>query len=359
MTEQTDRKIILITRRTRLDELVARFNTQSQAKFYVEHSGADFSDYQREHETYRAAVAAVEESLRRFGRLQTLDRTFLPNFLFGDDDLVVVVGQDGLVANTIKYLDGQPVLAVNPDRTRWDGVLLPFVATDVDKIIREVAAEKRQYKEITMAKAALNNGQILYGVNDLFVGPKSHTSARYLIEQGERKEKHSSSGIIISTGLGSTGWFKSLMAGASAIANELLRTGSVKTAGKKSSKSSVNEKSSVSAATGVSAESDGAGSMMESSTAGAAQKVEVEPQPNFAWNSDYLYFTVREPFPSKASAATLVFGKVTSNSPLKIVSQMPEHGVIFSDGIESDFLEFNSGTEAAISLAEKRGRLVV
>lgn len=30
-------------------------------------------------------------------------------------DIVVVIGQDGLVANTLKYLDGQPVIAINPD----------------------------------------------------------------------------------------------------------------------------------------------------------------------------------------------------------------------------------------------------
>ena len=38
---------------------------------------------------------------------------------------------------------------------------------------------------------------------------------------------------------------------------------------------------------------------------------------------------------------------------------MPERGVIFSDGIEDDFLEFNSGTQAEIKIAEKTGQLVV
>jgi hypothetical protein len=38
---------------------------------------------------------------------------------------------------------------------------------------------------------------------------------------------------------------------------------------------------------------------------------------------------------------------------------MPENGVIFSDGIECDFLEFNAGMEARIDLAERRGLLVV
>ncbi len=308
----TENKIVLITRRTRLDELVARFNTLSQARFYVEHLGADFSDYVKEHETYLASVALAERTLKEQGRLHTVDRSFLTNFIFGANDTVVVLGQDGLVANTLKYLSGQQVVGVNPDPKRWDGVLLPFAASDLSKIIPEVLSAKRPIKEVTMAQAILNNGQNLYAVNDLFVGVRSHTSARYKIKVGKNEEQHSSSGIIISTGLGSTGWFKSLMAGAVEIASKASGT-----------------------------------------------KVKMSIEPSFPWDSKYLYYTVREPFPSKTSSASLVFGKVTAKTPLEVMSQMAENGRIFSDGIESDFLEFNSGAQARITIADKAGRLVV
>jgi len=79
----------------------------------------------------------------------------------------------------------------------------------------------------------------------------------------------------------------------------------------------------------------------------------------FPWDADYLRFTVREPFPTQTTAANLVFGRVASGQSLVIVSQMAEHGVVFSDGIEKDFLEFNSGTRAVIGVAEKKGCLVV
>jgi len=312
MNRLTENKVVLVTRRTRLDDLVARFNTISQAKFYVEHLGADFSDYLNEHEQYRASVAAASATLERVGRLHALDRSFLPNFIFGNDDAVVVLGQDGLVANTVKYTTTQQVIGVNPDPARWEGVLLPFEVRDLEKIVPEVFARRRRITEVTMAKAELNDGQTLYAVNDLFIGVRSHISARYTISVGKKSEQHSSSGIIVSTGLGSTGWFRSLMTGAARVA---------------------------------SAASEG--------------RVKVEPPGGFAWDSDYLYYTVREPFPSKTSSATLVFGKITSNRPLKLISQTPEVGVIFSDGIESDFVAFNSGTQATITVAEKKGHLVV
>ncbi|MFM9435959.1 NAD kinase [Janthinobacterium sp. CG_23.3] len=312
MRRHTENKTILVTRKTRLENLVAQYNTVGQAKFYIEHLGADFSDYLVEHDTYQRCVREAETTLQQLSRVQVVERAFLPNFLFGPQDVVVALGQDGLVANTLKYLDGQPLIGVNPDPKRWDGVLLPFGVADLAGIVAQVFAGRRQIQEVTMAKVALNNGQTLYGVNDIFIGPKSHTSARYTICLDEAREQQSSSGVIVSTGLGSTGWLKSLLAGASAIAAQ--------------------------------------------ATPGGAARAPAPPAP---WDADYLYFTVREPFPSRTSAASLVFGKISAGSCLTLTSQMAENGVIFSDGIEADYLEFNSGIVARLGPAEKKGLLVV
>lgn len=303
--------IVLVVRKTRLEDLVARFNTVEQARFYVEHLGADFSDYEAEQTTYHAAIRTAEATLNRFGRVQKLDRSFLPSFLFPPQCLVVVLGQDGLVANTLKYLNGQAVIGVNPDPKRWDGVLLPFGVTDLAVIAPEALAEKRKTKSVTMARAKLSDGQELHAVNDLFVGPRTHVSARYQLQLGDQREVHSSSGIIVSTGLGSTGWFKSLISGAIGIAGG----------------------------------------------ASTPELAKLQAR-GFAWDAPHLYFTVREPFPSKTTQANLVFGKVAEKMSLRIVSQMPDYGVIFSDGIEKDYLEFNSGMEAQIGIAEKQGQLV-
>jgi hypothetical protein len=76
------------------------------------------------------------------------------------------------------------------------------------------------------------------------------------------------------------------------------------------------------------------------------------------WDTEHLLFAVREPFPSIASQAQLVFGAIPKKSELTLRSLMPEGGVLFSDGIEADYLDFNSGTVASISVAERVGRLV-
>ena len=119
-------KVVLVTRKTRLQELVRKYNTIEQAQFYIEHLGADFSDYLREEEIYRNAVKKVGAAAEKYARLQRIDRDFLPNMIFGEKDIVIAVGQDGLVANVMKYMDRQPLIGINPDPARWDGILLPF-----------------------------------------------------------------------------------------------------------------------------------------------------------------------------------------------------------------------------------------
>ena len=108
------------------------------------------------------------------GRVQRLDRDYLTGYIFGENDLVIALGRDGLVANTLKYLDTQQLVGVNPDPSRWDGVLLPFSAADLKKIVPEVFSGRRDTKTVTIAEAALSDGQTLFAVNDLFIGQKTH-----------------------------------------------------------------------------------------------------------------------------------------------------------------------------------------
>jgi NAD kinase len=305
-----ERKVILVTRRSRLEDLLVRFNTREQARFYVEHLGADFSDYVEEHETYQQAKRVVVQALESHGRFQVIDRTFLPNFLFGQHDVVLALGQDGVVANTLKYLDGQPLAGINPDPKRWDGVLLPWEPRAVTGALPSLLADRARLRDVTMGEARFADGQTLFAVNDFFVGPKSHTSARYEVRLNDLKEVQSSSGIIVSTGLGSTGWMRSIITGSCAVASDAVH----------------------------------------------------RPVPwkfhGRAWDERALHFAVREPFPSRSTQATLVSGTVNESEALIVTSLMAENGVIFSDGIEADFLAFNAGTTVSIRVAQRTGRLV-
>lgn len=311
MDRLTENRIVLVTRRTRFEDLITKFNTASQAKFYIEHLGADFGEYQNEHSQYQRQLEACVAILARLAKVSQIERGFLPNYVFRPDDVIVVLGQDGTVANTLKYLQGQPCIGVNPDTSRWDGVLLPFEVAELAELLPIVFARKARLQAVTFAKAVLNTGETLLGVNDLFIGPASHTSARYQVSHHGATEHQSSSGIIVSTGLGSTGWLKSIMTGAVGISQAM--------------------------------------------NGNSAQPI-WQPLP---WDHEKLIFSVREPFPSRSSEANLLCGAITDQQPLTLVSEMAQGGIIFSDGIEKDFLPFNNGTKATITVLPDAGILVV
>ena len=161
------------------------------------------------------------------------------------------------------------------------------------------------------AEARLSDGQVLRAVNDLFIGPRTHTSAQYELSFDGRREWQSSSGLIVSTGLGSTAWLRSVVTGSLAIA-----------------------------------------------AAWGHQTATTQAYTPLPWDAGQLVFAVREPFPSRRSQVGLVCGQVDAKHPLEIRSGMPEHGVIFSDGIEADFLRFNAGVSARIGVAATQGCLI-
>jgi NAD kinase len=307
-------RIIVVTKKTPLEDLVLRLNSKDQARFYLEQNQVSFAEYEAADEQYHRALDAIHRQLPRGLKQQFIDRDFLPTYQFGDSDLVVPVGPDGLVINTAKYLTNQPILAINPDPQRVDGILIPFSYTELGAWVARVLTGDVRITPVSMACARLADGQLLYGVNDLFIGPRTHGSARYLLEFGGRRETQSSSGIIVSTGAGCTGWLRSIATGAWRVAQYF--------------------------------------GAFEGEPPSAEQLA-------LGWDSNALWFTVREPFSSKTAQAGLVFGQIAPGRELVITSHMPDYGVIFSDGIESDYLAFNSGAVAHVGLAERKAHLIV
>lgn len=298
-------KLVLVTRRTRLDGLIERFNTKGQAKFYLQQAGLDFADYEREHDTYSRSLEKTRAQVEKSGlKVQVLDRAVVPTYLFAPTDLVVALGQDGLVANTAKYVGAQPLIGVNPDPERFDGVLLPFRVDEVRQAVDATVSQRAVIDEVTLAEAKLSDGQRLLAFNDLYIGARTHVSSQYRLNIGKSGwVRHSSSGVIVSTGAGSTGWLSSVFAMARALG-------------------------------------------------GTVTPVNLE-------RSDRkLYFVVREPFASKQSTVAESFGVVNAERVLQLESLMPSGGVIFSDGVEDDALLFTSGLVATIGPADQRARLV-
>lgn len=298
---------IIVKNKTRLESLIERFNTKAQAKFYIERLGGNFEDYETEHDTFLFSLNSLQTQLSKVIKHKIVERAFMPSFIFSENNLIVVIGQDGLVANTAKYSKGIPIIAVNPDKKRYDGVLLPFDTSDFIVGVENVITNNFQSRTMRFAEAKLNDGQRLLAFNDLFIGASTHISARYKISFNNNTEEHSSSGLIVSTPAGATGWLSSIFNMAYGVTN-----------------------------------------MFEKNLKPKQPKL----------NDNELLFAVREPFQSIRTQTGITTGIIKNQKSLAIESLMPTSGVIFSDGIETDFLRFNSGAIATIGIAKETAKIV-
>ena len=301
MLDQSRPRIVLVTRPTWLEELLDRHGTLGQAEFYLKSRGQTLAPLIEAHERFEASFKAVRRALPSDQRRAEVTRDGLDRFLFAPDDVVMIVGQDGLVPNTAKYLDGQLTIGINPDPERFDGVLCPNAAEVVPDFLEWLEHPDHRFfiESRVLAEARREDGQRLLALNEVFIGHHSHQSARYRLSVGGKEERQSSSGIICSTGTGATGWARSLV-----------RQWQINTA------------------------------------------LPVPSELRLAW-------FVREPWPSVYTSAELSFGMLRHQDSLIAVSEMQQDGVVFADGIESDRLEFNAGQRIEVGVAERRLRLVV
>jgi NAD kinase len=291
-------RVVTVTRESDYQLLLARHATHGQAEFFLKTRGQSIDELQERHERFMTCLQQVVTAIPVAWRRSNVLRHDLSRFLFEPDDTVIVVGQDGLVANVAKYLDGQPVIGVNPDAAIFAGVLVPHPPEAVSDLLGPASEHTADCESRTMAVVELGDGRRLLALNEIFVGCCTHQSARYRIAISDRQERQSSSGIIVTTGTGATGWARSIH---------------------------------------------------------RERHTEVVlPTPEEA----RLSFFVREAWPSISTGAEVTDGDLTPGNDLSVVSEMNQGGVIFGDGIESDRLEFDWGVTASIRLAARRLELV-
>jgi len=296
-------RIVLVTRQSPLELLLERFGTRGQAEFYLRSRGQDLGYAERVHARLYAALRTVQAQIPVEQRTVRIDRGDLDRFLFAPEDVVTIVGQDGLVPNVAKYLRGQTVIGINPDPQEYDGVLCRHAAERMGDLLafacRRAPHSPYRIEGRAMALARREDGQELRALNEVYIGHASHQSARYRIQCGAQRERHSSSGVIAATGTGATGWARSI-----------------------------------------------------------AEQRGIQTTPPMPTDPRLVWF-VREPFPSVATGTAVNFGHSHDDCPLQLESEMDEGGVLFADGIESDRVEFLSGQRVEIRIAPERLRLVV
>ncbi|WP_394615700.1 hypothetical protein JNUCC0626_39180 [Lentzea sp. JNUCC 0626] len=271
-------------RRTELTELLARHGTRGQVEFFLKSRNRTLDEVVDRDQQARQALGEVSAAIPLDWRRGVVEREDLSRFLFAPEDVVVIVGQDGLVANVAKYLTDQPVIGINPDR----GVLARHAPSEAEDLLHNT----NNTEDRTMVEARTDDGQTLHALNEIYVGHPTHQTSRYRI--GE--ERQASSGILIGTGTGSTGWCSSAH---------------------------------------------------RERNSRIALPTPTEPR---------LVWFVREAWPSPTTGIDHTEGEITDQA---LTIDVETDGLVaFGDGIESDALRLGWGQRLSVGLATRRLRLV-
>lgn len=292
-------RAVVVTRQTDYQLLLWRHGSRAQAEFFLSSRGQTIDAVERNDERFQSALQQVLAAIPSAWRRSRVDRADLDRFVFEPSDVVVAIGQDGLVANVAKYLKQQRVIGINPDPSAYDGVLVPHAPSQAGRLLAASVEASASVQARTMVEARLDDGQRLLALNEVFVGHRTHQSARYRIGFGPDEERHSSSGVIVSTGTGATGWARSI--------HRQRRTD-------------------------------------------VTLPAPTDPR---------LVFFVREAFPSRRTGTSLTDGIVESGQALVLTSEMNEDGVLFGDGIEEDRVDFAWGMRAELRVSDLRLLLVM
>ncbi|GAA3757282.1 hypothetical protein [Streptomyces tremellae] len=286
-------RAVLVHRTTEYEELVARHGTHGQAAYFLSAHGRDIAEPAERHRRAVRVLAEVAAAVPLAWRRARVERADLDRFLFGPEDIVVVAGGDGLVANTAKYLTGQPVIGVDTDPGRNPGVLVRHRSADAAGLLTAAGAGHGTYEDLTMVEAVTDDAQRLLALNEIYLGHSSHQTARYRIGG----EAQASSGVLVGTGTGATGWLRSVWQE---------RGGSLPL-----------------------------------------------PDPRLR----HLLWFVREAWPSPATGTTASAGLLTESEHLSVTVES-ERLVAFGDGMESDALDLTWGQTVRLGCADTTLRLL-
>lgn len=130
---------------------------------------------------------------------------------FQNRDLIIIAGGDGTFLRAAHFADNQLLFGVNADAKSKEGFFMAATANDFERKLKKVIEGKARIKKLPRLEAYINNKKAgTLALNEFFIGArKSYHAAKYVLQINNRKERQKSSGILVTTPIGSYAWAKS------------------------------------------------------------------------------------------------------------------------------------------------------
>lgn len=215
--------------------------------------------------------------------------------VFENKDLIVSLGGDGTTLRTSHYIkDDTPLLPLRTGRSI--GVLCSGEADKAGSIIERLLEDDFSIEE-RMRVAAEFRGRKEYALNEVMVGNKYPRPSYYKLLFKGKEEEQGSSGVVVSSGSGSTGWY---------------------------------------------------GNVWETSNL-----------KSFPRDSKKLRYIVREPMRVEEEGLELLHGEIEEGEEFKIESLMDFNGVICFDSALKFMYDFPLGDTVKLSVSDEPLRVII
>ncbi len=126
-------------------------------------------------------------------------------------NIIISIGGDGTALSASHFIENKPLLAVNSSPETSVGALTTIPLSKLKEKLEEIKKNKHKTELLERIEVQINNKPIEHlALNDVFVASeKAYHISKYKINFKNQEEIQRSSGLIFSTGTGSTAWFKS------------------------------------------------------------------------------------------------------------------------------------------------------
>ena len=158
--------------------------------------------------SHERQLSSIEKIKTELDNPQIITGPILTKRALKKADVVIALGGDNYFQYVSHFIDRQMLIGVNSDTEKSEGALLPFTPDTLISFLPDLMKGNYSVEEWTRLQSILNGRKLPLALSEVFVGAKMNVGmSRYIMNVGSMQFEQKSSGLIVATGAGSTGWY--------------------------------------------------------------------------------------------------------------------------------------------------------